>query len=61
LLVPAWISPLISLYSAYRAGYLWRAGGISEQPRRYVHAMAEIDRKVQELDRERLEDAKKAR
>ena len=49
----------LQLYAAYKAGFLWAEGGIKDQPAAYVHAMRIIDAAVNQIEKERLEEARK--
>ena len=53
------VTTWLSLYSMYKAGFLWREGGIRDQPAAYVHAMKIIDAAVNQIEREQLEESKK--
>jgi hypothetical protein len=51
----------LELYGHYRAGHLWRAGGVAEQPARYLRAMAVCQAAVGELERDQAEEARRKR
>lgn len=41
---------LLNLYGHYKAGHLYCAGGIGDQPNYYLEAMSVIDRLASESD-----------
>ncbi|WP_444919313.1 hypothetical protein ACJJID_00260 (plasmid) [Microbulbifer sp. CnH-101-G] len=49
-MVSAESNQLLRLYGHYRRGHLYSGGGISEQPRIYLEAMALIDNLLSETE-----------
>jgi hypothetical protein len=45
----------LQLFQFYRNGFLWRGGGVAEQPYRYMEQMALIEQEVGRHEREEQE------
>ena len=48
-LIPARVWPLIRLYGSWVDGRFWRAGGLADQPHKYVQAMCLIGSEVAKI------------
>jgi hypothetical protein len=57
-LIPPWAWRLFPPFRAWRAGFLLRPGGLSDQPRWYLEAMGEMDATMNRLEREKIEESR---
>lgn len=51
-MVSAQSAELLRLHAHYRAGHLWAAGGVGDQPNYYLEAMAAIEQLAAEFNRD---------
>ena len=50
----------LSLFGFYKAGVLWRGGGLGEQPYVYLRAMATVESEVEKVHRQMEADRRVA-